>query len=107
MDAIITDIHGNLEALTAVLDAIREKNASRIICLGDLVCYRIGWLCFPPPADLPNGIHADHATLLRAFGGIIERLNEPEDTWLLNHNDAASSFWWNGSRETANFRASW
>jgi hypothetical protein len=39
MDAIITDIHGNLEALLAVLDAIRDMRAARIICLGDLVCY--------------------------------------------------------------------
>lgn len=39
MDAIITDIHGNIEALDAVLDAIRDTESSRIICLGDLVCY--------------------------------------------------------------------
>lgn len=39
MDAIITDIHGNLEALDAVLHAIRDTAAVRVICLGDLVCY--------------------------------------------------------------------
>lgn len=39
MDAIISDIHGNLEALDAVLDAIHQLGATRIICLGDLVCY--------------------------------------------------------------------
>lgn len=39
MDAVISDIHGNLEALTAVLDEIRQLRATRIICLGDLVCY--------------------------------------------------------------------
>lgn len=39
MDAIISDIHGNLEALNAVLGAIRQTDALRIICLGDLVCY--------------------------------------------------------------------
>ena len=38
MDAVISDIHGNLEALEAVLNAIRQLEASRIICLGDLVC---------------------------------------------------------------------
>lgn len=38
MDAVISDIHGNLEALDAVLDAIRQLGAQRIICLGDLVC---------------------------------------------------------------------
>jgi hypothetical protein len=50
--------------------------------------YRIGWLCLPPTADLPNRLYTDHADLLRSFGGVIERFNEPEDTWLLNHNDA-------------------
>lgn len=39
MDAVISDIHGNVEALDAVLDAIGQLGASRIICLGDLVCY--------------------------------------------------------------------
>ncbi len=39
MDAVISDIHGNLEALDAVLNAIRQLGATRIICLGDLVCY--------------------------------------------------------------------
>ncbi len=39
MHAVISDIHGNLEALNAVLEEIRRLGASRIICLGDLVCY--------------------------------------------------------------------
>lgn len=39
MDAVISDIHGNLEALDSVLAAIRQLGAERIICLGDLVCY--------------------------------------------------------------------
>lgn len=37
--AIISDIHGNLEALTAVLDDIASIGADRIICLGDIVGY--------------------------------------------------------------------
>lgn len=39
MDAILSDIHGNLEALDAVLRAIRQLDVVRIICLGDMVCY--------------------------------------------------------------------
>lgn len=39
MLAIISDIHGNLEALNAVLDDIRQMKATEIICLGDLVGY--------------------------------------------------------------------
>lgn len=39
MIAIVSDIHGNLEALTAVLDDITQHGAEAIYCLGDLVGY--------------------------------------------------------------------
>ncbi len=37
--ALISDIHANLEALTAVLADIRAQNISEIFCLGDIVGY--------------------------------------------------------------------
>jgi predicted phosphodiesterase len=37
--AIISDIHGNLEALEAVLADIREQGISEIYCLGDIIGY--------------------------------------------------------------------
>ncbi len=37
--AIISDIHSNLEALTAVLADISAQNVSEIYCLGDIVGY--------------------------------------------------------------------
>jgi diadenosine tetraphosphatase ApaH/serine/threonine PP2A family protein phosphatase len=37
--AIISDIHGNLEALSAVLDHIADQKVDRIICLGDILGY--------------------------------------------------------------------
>jgi len=37
--ALISDIHGNLEALQAVLGDIREKGIDEIYCLGDIVGY--------------------------------------------------------------------
>lgn len=37
--AIISDIHGNLEALEAVMASITSEGADRIICLGDIVGY--------------------------------------------------------------------
>jgi predicted phosphodiesterase len=37
--AIISDIHGNLEALEAVLDDIAQQGIDRIFCLGDIVGY--------------------------------------------------------------------
>ena len=39
MDAILSDIHGNLEALEAVLSAAQACGADRVICLGDIVGY--------------------------------------------------------------------
>src|SRR5471030_2668197 len=37
--AIISDIHGNLVALEAVLADIKTQNVSEIICLGDICGY--------------------------------------------------------------------
>ena len=37
--AVLSDIHGNLEALSAVLQAIAGMRADQIVCLGDLVGY--------------------------------------------------------------------
>lgn len=37
--AILSDIHSNLEALQAVLDDIRTQDITRIYCLGDIVGY--------------------------------------------------------------------
>ncbi len=37
--AILADIHGNLEALDAVLANIRENSCDQILCAGDLVGY--------------------------------------------------------------------
>src|SRR3954453_814417 len=34
--ALIADIHGNLAALEAVLDALRAEPADEIVCLGDV-----------------------------------------------------------------------
>jgi len=37
--AIISDIHGNLEALIAVLEDIDRRNITEILCLGDIIGY--------------------------------------------------------------------
>ncbi len=37
--AIISDIHGNLEALNAVLEDIRQRDVEMIYCLGDVIGY--------------------------------------------------------------------
>ena len=37
--AVLSDIHSNLEALTAVLDSLASKHIDRYLCLGDVVGY--------------------------------------------------------------------
>ena len=37
--ALISDIHGNLEALEAVLADIADKGVSEVYCLGDIIGY--------------------------------------------------------------------
>lgn len=37
--AVLSDIHGNLEALRSVLNAVRSYEVDRYICLGDIVGY--------------------------------------------------------------------
>ncbi len=37
--AIISDIHGNLEALEAAFDTIEKQSPDQIVCLGDIVGY--------------------------------------------------------------------
>ena len=35
--AIISDIHGNLEALKSAFEDIESKNINKIFCLGDII----------------------------------------------------------------------
>ncbi len=37
--ALISDIHSNLEALTAVVKSAKEAGAQSFFCLGDIVGY--------------------------------------------------------------------
>ena len=39
MFAVISDIHSNIEALTAVINHIREQGVEKIYCLGDVIGY--------------------------------------------------------------------
>jgi len=39
MQAIISDIHSNLEAFSAMLDDIQRRGVTEIICLGDVIGY--------------------------------------------------------------------
>jgi len=37
--AVLSDIHGNLEAFSVAIDYIRKHNIERVVCLGDIVGY--------------------------------------------------------------------
>ena len=37
--AVLSDVHSNLEALTAVLEALASERIDRVLCLGDVVGY--------------------------------------------------------------------
>jgi diadenosine tetraphosphatase ApaH/serine/threonine PP2A family protein phosphatase len=54
--AVISDIHSNFEALTAVLDDVKSQEVPRIVCLGDIVGYAslassCGWPYIISPDD--------------------------------------------------------
>jgi len=50
--AVISDIHGNIEALESVLEDIKKENCSKIFCLGDIA------MAGPEPIEAIHRIHA-------------------------------------------------
>ena len=50
--AIISDIHGNIDALNSVLSDIEKENCSKIFCLGDIA------MAGPEPSKTISRIHA-------------------------------------------------
>ncbi len=50
--AIISDIHGNLDALNSVLDDIQKERCAKIFCLGDI------YMAGPEPQKTLDKIHA-------------------------------------------------
>ncbi len=58
--AVISDIHGNMEALNAVLEDIKTNNCDKIFCLGDYA------MAGPEPAEAINKImQLKNATLIQ------------------------------------------
>jgi len=60
-EAIISDIHGNLAALLAVLEDIKTLGIDRLVCLGDLVGYYMQ----------PNEVIATVREAVDQYGGFI------------------------------------
>ena len=87
----VADVYPSLSRLlaqAAITNVSVDDVAYQLFAWDSTDRNRIGWLCFPESQQVPTGLHEDHAELLQSFGGIVERFNEPEDTWLLNHDDA-------------------
>ena len=55
--AILSDIHGNLEALNAVLADIESQEVDEIFCLGDVIGYG------PNPRECIDTVSYTHLTL--------------------------------------------
>lgn len=70
--AVISDVHGNIEALHAVLEDIRRRRADAIVCLGDIVGYG------PNPAEASDVVRAVASAAVRGNHEILvtERIDE-------------------------------
>jgi predicted phosphodiesterase len=69
--AIISDIHGNLEALTAVLKDIDQQSVDEVYCLGDIVGYG------PNPCECLTRVMEMHTCILGNHDAAV--LSEPAD----------------------------
>lgn len=71
--AVISDIHGNMEALKAVLDDIQEQGIEKIFCLGDLA------FCGPEPEETINFIRNNLADATIIQGNTDEMIVKATD----------------------------
>ena len=82
---IISDIHGNLVALEAVLQALSDENIDRLICLGDVVGYG-------PQPEACLDLIAEHDAITIA-GNHEEALCRPEVAARFNDNARIAIEW--------------
>ena len=68
--AVISDIHGNLEALQVVLASIDQRGVDRIVCLGDVLGYG------PNPVECVDLV-AERWCMRRACGAAVTRFDLP------------------------------
>ncbi len=92
--ALISDIHGNLEAFTAVLEDIEKQSTDRIHCLGDVVGYGS-----EPDACLQLVADTCEIKLMGNHEHVILRLDQPDN---YTHVARVSADW---TREQLNDRA--
>jgi len=88
IDATLFPRLAELLALANVTDVSINGVRYELVAWNSADGGRLGWLCLPPSAESPQDLLKDHRKLLESFGGIVQRFNEPEGTWLLNLYDA-------------------
>ena len=75
--AVISDIHGNLEALKRVFSDIEQSNADDIVCLGDMIGYG------PDPEAVVDMIRARN--ILTLMGNHELTVSDPGFLKFFNH----------------------
>lgn len=98
--AIIADIHGNLEALQAVLADTREQSCTHYACLGDVVGYGANPKeCLDIVRDLEmpcvKGNHDEYCSINARLDGFNPHAAEAV-TWTRRQLDDADRKWLNG-----------
>ena len=86
--AVISDIHGNLEALTSVFELLDQQGVDRTLCLGDVVGYG------PDPGaclsqiqdrcDVIVSVNYEHAVLDLLDHDYFNPIAPPDTLWALS-----------------------
>lgn len=90
--AVISDVHGNLEGLQAVLHRIKKLKVGEIICLGDVIGYgadpEICWVTVKNACSLV--LEGNHEAMLagKIDGFHCSELGRRSTTWTRNHISA-------------------
>jgi len=99
--AVITDIHGNLEALRAVLDHARGRGVDDFVCLGDVVGYNADpGACVDVIRALPGArcLLGNHDAMALGSGPLlgINPLAREAMIWTRDRLDDARKAWLSG-----------
>jgi predicted phosphodiesterase len=95
--AIFSDIHGNLEALEAILQDAQERNCTHFVCLGDVVGYNANpheCVARVREMDCPivKGNHDEQASLIESSRDFNE-LAEHAIEWTREHLTDSDKKW--------------
>ncbi|HEY2801294.1 MAG TPA: metallophosphoesterase family protein [Chthoniobacterales bacterium] len=106
--AIISDIHGNLEALEAVLADARSQDCTHFVCLGDVVGYNANpsecvRIIRELECPVVKGNHDEQASIDRATEGFNE-LAEEAIEWTREHLTVDEKTWLASLRLTRKVR---